>query len=324
VSALTDTQLGRLRRELALPDLGDRYRLLSCLGRGGMGTVYLGHDTLLDREVAVKVVESDRGSAVFAQRLTEEARILAQLEHPGIVPIHDFGGSPEGLDYYVMKHVVGETFESYCKRGMPLADRLRVLQKVCETIAFAHAREVVHGDLSSRNVMVGAFGEVLTLDWGLARVACVPRSAADSTASQKGTGSAYRVGTPGYAAPELAGGSAEVTPAADIYAIGGLLRLACTGDQPDAADTDATTRELAPLLAICVRARADDVQDRYASCLDLAADLARYLDQERVAAYPEPWTESLLRLARKYQLVIALLGAYLVMRVLVAWWSAAR
>src|SRR5678815_4514006 len=124
VNALTDTQLRSLRRELALPDLGDRYRLLSRLGRGGMGTVYLGRDSLLNRDVAVKVVEGDRGSTLFAQRLAEEAKVLARLEHPGIVPIHDFGRSPEGLDYYVMKHVAGETFESYCMRDTPLADRL--------------------------------------------------------------------------------------------------------------------------------------------------------------------------------------------------------
>jgi len=324
VNALTDTQLRSLRRELALPDLGDRYRLLSRLGRGGMGTVYLGRDSLLNRDVAVKVVEGDRGSTLFAQRLAEEAKVLARLEHPGIVPIHDFGRSPEGLDYYVMKHVAGETFESYCMRDTPLADRLRVLQKVCETIAFAHAREVVHGDLSPRNVMVGAFGEVLTLDWGLARAALARESAGESLSEREGTASSRRVGTPGYAAPELARVSSSASAAVDIYALGGLLQLAATGKHPDDVAPVPATRELAPLLAICARASADAAQDRYASCIDLAADLARHIDQERVHAYREPWPEALLRLGRKYRLFIALIGAYLLMRVLVAWWSATR
>jgi len=325
VNALTDTQIRSLRRELALPDLGDRYRLLSRLGRGGMGTVYLGRDSLLNRDVAVKVVEGDRGSTAFAQRLAEEARILAKLEHPGIVPIHDFGRSPEGLDYYVMKHVAGETFESYCARDTPLADRLRVLQKVCETIAFAHAREVVHGDLSPRNVMVGAFGEVLTLDWGLARAALAPESGVESSAQESAmVASVHRVGTAGYAAPELAHASVAATAAVDVYALGGLLHLACTGRHPDGVAPVPGGRALAPLRAICTCARADAARDRYASCIDLAADLSRYLDQERVHAYRESWTESLLRLGRKYQLVIALIGAYLVMRALIAWWSVAR
>jgi len=329
VTALSDTQLSSLQRELALPDLGDRYRLTARLGRGGMGAVYLGHDTLLNRDVAVKVVEGDSGSAAFAKHLAGEAQILARLEHPGIVPVHDFGRSPEGLDYYVMKHVEGETFARYCTRATTLVERLRALRRVCETIAFAHAQGVVHGDLSPRNVMVGAYGEVLTLDWGLARTAAAqsegtegsPAAASDATSPDA---PARRIGTPGYAAPELTHASAPITSAADVYALGGLLLLACTGAHPTEAAPrmSAGDRDRAPLLAMCTRARADDPRDRYESGAAFAADLARYLDHDRVQAYREPWAESLLRLGRKYQVVIALVGAYLLMRVLVAWWTA--
>ena len=324
MTALSDTQLSTLQRELALPDLGDRYRLIARLGRGGMGAVYLGHDTLLNRDVAVKVVEGDSGSAAFAQRLAGEAQILARLEHPGIVPVHDFGRSPEGLDYYVMKHVEGETFARYCTRNTTLVDRLRVLRRVAETIAFAHAQGVVHGDLSPRNVMVGAFGEVLTLDWGLARAATSRIDRAEASRSAAPDVTAQRIGTPGYAAPELTHASAPLTSAADIYALGGLLHLACIGAHPaeGSAPTAVGDRDRAPLLAICRRARADEPGERYESCAAFAADLARYLDHDRVQAYRERWGESLLRLGRKYQVVIALVGAYLLMRVLVAWWTA--
>jgi len=142
------------------PDVsGTRYELLSVLGRGGMGVVYLARDTALDREVALKVVDREAG----------EARVLARLEHPGIVPVHDFGELPDGRVYYAMKRVRGERLDRWLTPDRGVGERLAVFLRVCDAVAFAHARGVVHCDLKPENVMVGEFGEVLVLDWGIAR-----------------------------------------------------------------------------------------------------------------------------------------------------------
>jgi eukaryotic-like serine/threonine-protein kinase len=156
---LSDRVLDHLCNVIDAPDLsGTRYRLIRQIGRGGMGNVYLAHDSALGRDVALKIVNS-----------TEEARTLASLEHPGIVPVHDIGTLPDGRLYCAMKFVPGTRLDGYLFTGPTLTDRMRTFLRICEPVAFAHSRGVIHRDLKPENIMLGAFGEVLVLDWGIAR-----------------------------------------------------------------------------------------------------------------------------------------------------------
>ncbi len=164
---ISDEAVSRLREVADAPDFsGTRYRIERELGRGGMGVVWAATDLDLQREVAVKVLPAWESSEDAATRLRREARILAQLEHPGIVPIHDLGQLADGRIFYAMKLVRGERLDSYLDRSaLPLQERLRLFERFCEPVAFAHARGIAHRDLKPANVMVGSFGEILVLDW---------------------------------------------------------------------------------------------------------------------------------------------------------------
>ena len=165
---LPDTTLRHLQHVADLPDLtGTRYELVEPLGRGGMGAVYRVTDRALGRDVALKVLSGATDAASLA-RLETEARILAQLEHPGIVPVHDVGTLPDGRLYYVMKLVRGQRLDAWADRAGAVSERVRLLVRVADAVAFAHAHGIVHRDLTPANIMIGAFGEVLVMDWGLA------------------------------------------------------------------------------------------------------------------------------------------------------------
>jgi len=168
---LSDTAVDRLRDEADLPDLCDlKYQIIEKLGSGGMGTVYLAEDLKLGRRVAIKVMNVADPSGALAARMVREAHIVALLEHPSIVPIHDVGTLDDGRVFYAMKLVQGNRLDEAAKVMVSLPDTLRIFQKVCEAMAFAHARGVVHRDLKPENIMVGPFGEVLVMDWGVAKV----------------------------------------------------------------------------------------------------------------------------------------------------------
>ncbi|HSK43071.1 MAG TPA: serine/threonine-protein kinase [Candidatus Binatia bacterium] len=167
---LPDQVVARLQTGMQTPDLsGTRYRALELLGQGGMGAVWLAQDAILQRPVALKVLTAENSSADLAARLMQEAIVLARLEHPGIVPVHDAGTLPDGRTFYCMKLVEGQTLDRYVLK-LPLRERLRLVQRIAEPLAFAHSRGIIHRDLKPANVMVGAFGEVLIMDWGLAKV----------------------------------------------------------------------------------------------------------------------------------------------------------
>ncbi len=168
---LSDQALDRLRAIADTPDLtGTRYALEARLAEGGMGVVYRAIDTVLGRPVALKVLKPELSNAGNVARLEREARVIARLEHPGIVPVHDLGTLPDGRVYYVMKLIQGKRLDELFSPASPLADRLRAFERIAECVAFAHAHGVLHRDLKPQNVMVGAFGEVLVLDWGIAKV----------------------------------------------------------------------------------------------------------------------------------------------------------
>ena len=168
---ISDAVLDRLRDVATRPELpSERYVLGGPVGRGGMGAVYAARDTLLDRDVAIKVSNAVAAGTGLDERLRDEALVLARLEHPGIVPIHDAGVLADGRLFYVMKLVRGETLATYLARLTGEPRKLAIFERVVETVAFAHAAGIVHRDLKPENIMVGSFGEVLVLDWGLAKV----------------------------------------------------------------------------------------------------------------------------------------------------------
>jgi serine/threonine protein kinase len=294
VSALPDRIVGRLAESLAVPTLPDRYELVEVIGRGGMGAVWRARDQLLEREVAVKVLAEHVRQPEVAARLAREALILAKLEHPGIVAVHDTGTLADGRTWYAMRLVRGDRLDHAARRFGSQGEMLRALMRVAETVAFAHARGVLHRDLTPRNVMLGPFGEVLVLDWGVAREGAEDREA---------------VGTPGYVAPEQAAGRPDVR--SDVFGLGAILR-----------DLLAERSEPIPkrLAAIRDRALAPDPDERYPDAAAFRDDLGRFLDGAPVSAYREGLLEAAGRLAWQHRTALGLVAAYLLMRVAFLWW----
>ena len=319
MSALSDSALRRLRDAADAPDTsGTKYEVLDRIGQGGMGTVYRARDLELGREVALKVVRLPELSADVAARMLREARTLASLEHPGIVPVHDVGTLADGRTFYAMKLVRGAPLDALPPTS--LAERFEIIERICEAVAFAHAHGVIHRDLKPQNVMVGPFGEVLVMDWGVAKLGAIEGEslgAGDDRSADRGgpsTGHGVVLGTPGYMAPEQAAGTPELVDArADVYAIGAILRDLCResdgGTAPGAVDLPR------PLRAIVDRAMAPDPGDRYATALDLARDVAAFRSGEPVTAYRENIFERGRRLATRHSTPILLVLAYLIMRV---------
>lgn len=308
---ISDAALRHLREVADLPDLsGTPYQIEETLGRGGMGTVYLARDRKLDREVALKVVQLPEENGEGVDRLLREARILARLEHPGIVPIHDAGLLPDGRAWYVMKRVRGCRLDDYAREAS-LTERLRAFERICEAVAFAHAHGVIHRDLKPENVMVGAFGEVLVMDWGVAKIQDAPsRSSPGGKEGRRGEeGSTLHgtiLGTPGYMAPEQERGDVvRIDERTDVWALGAILRFLL-------ADTDPPR----PLEAIRRRAMAEEPEARYPRVEELAADLARYLAGLPVGAHRESLWERTGRFIRRHRVAILLILAYVVMRAL--------
>jgi len=334
---LSDKALTRLRNGTELPDLsGTRYRLIGQVARGGMGVVYTAEDELLQRRVALKVLEVPGSTDELANRLMREARVLARLEHPGIVPVHDVGTLADGRVFYAMKFVEGQRLDRYLESCASIPDRLRIFLQICDAVAFAHARGVLHRDLKPANVMVGSFGEVLVMDWGLAKILAetgktepgapdsailhaspnrenVPKSSANMTSSATGHGSV--MGTLGYMSPEQARGEIELLDArSDIFSLGALLRYLLREMLP----TRSCVRPDRSLEAVCAKACAPEREGRYATVQELTTDVSRYINGLAVSAHREGIFEKLARLYRRHRFFVLLIAAYLLMRVILA------
>ncbi len=213
-----------------LPEPG--FERLSQLGRGGLGCVYRASQTSLGREVALKVLHPEHARQPARQRdFLSEARLQGRLEHPNIVPVHELGRDPEGRCYLAMKLVRGQSWSAMLRAGQhDLQAHLEILLSVCNAVAFAHTRGIVHLDLKPANVMVGDFGEVLVADWGLA---AVMEGFDAGPHMRRVAGLACPCGTPCYMAPELAeGDGARVGTGTDVYLLGGILYRLCTGEPP--------------------------------------------------------------------------------------------
>ncbi|HXW97056.1 MAG TPA: serine/threonine-protein kinase [Gemmatimonadales bacterium] len=311
---LSDAALAHLRRVADRPEVpGDRYEVMEPIGQGGMGTVYRARDRHLEREVALKVLRPELADAASTRRLGREARILARLEHPGIVPVHEVGALADGRVYYVMKLIRGQSLEAF-SRAASMSEMLRAFLRVCETVGFAHAHGVVHRDLKPSNIMIGGFGEVLVLDWGIARVVEEPEPAAsgvspiglDSADTAPGT----ILGTPGFMAPEqLQGVSGLVDRRSDVFALGAILRAM-------AAVVRSPATPARPLAAIWGKALSPNPAERYPTAEAMGADVSRFLDAVPVMAYAEPLVERVRRLYHKYRAPLFLVLAYLLMRLL--------
>ena len=285
MSFLPDRVFEHLREVADLPDLsGTRYTLVRELGRGGIGVVYEVFDQQLNRRVAMKVLAAPDQST---DRLLDEARVVAQLEHPGVVPLFDAGRLPDDRVYYTMKLVEGARLDDYAQGDASLSDRLRIFQKICDAVAFAHSRGVLHQDLKPANIMVGSFGEVVVMDWGIGVA-----------------------GTPRYRAPEQSAGVGEpVGPPADIYSLGAVLRSLLPSTAP------------LPLGAVVQKAMGQDPAQRYPDAVSLNLEIGRFLDGLAVEAYHESPLERATRFYRRNQPLLVLLLIYVVVRFVLFFWS---
>ena len=301
--------------------VGARYRSGELLGQGGMGEVVLAHDEHIGREVAIKRIRAERLGSEAVARFLREARIQARLEHPTVVPVHDLGSDAEGRPYFVMKRLTG-TVMSELIRAMPedpVAARRRLLRafvEVCLAIEFAHARGIIHRDLKPANIMLGDFGEVYVLDWGIARTTTEPDdsgtvvrpSQVDLKLDTGDTELGTILGTPAYMAPEQLGGD-HAGPPADVYALGCILYeiLAGRALHREARTNDAAERDARPsqvvaetppeLDALCVSATRTDRTAR-PTARGLGDGVQAYLDGDRDVVFRRELAQAQIAIAR--------------------------
>ncbi|MCW8129449.1 MAG: protein kinase [Planctomycetota bacterium] len=325
------------------------YEILEEIGRGGMGLVLKGRDASLRREVAIKILRPEsQGDDQRRLRFTEEAQVTGQLEHPGIVPVHYLGQDAEGRAFFSMKLVEGRSLDQLLQRwhaadpetreDYPLPRLVSIFERVVETVGFAHSKGILHRDLKPGNVMVGTYGEVWLMDWGLAKAIQKKddsgtikkrKPAIQSVRDDLGkdlTLDGLTVGTPEYMSPEQAAGEA-LDEGADIFGLGGILYAILTGQAPirgkSVEDTVSNAAhgkfvpirrtasgKIAPaaLVAIAEKCISRDRRDRYKSARNLLRDLRAFAAGEAVSALPDSALDRLVRYARRHRNGVAVAG----------------
>ena len=312
----TEVAIGTVDERLIKPDMAravktdliGRYRPARLIGKGGMGEVITARDEQIGRDVAIKRMRAANPSERAIQRFLREASIQGRLEHPAICPVHEIGRDAEGMPFFAMKKLTGTTLAKILLEPdpqFPLQRILRAFSDVCLAVELAHVRGIVHRDLKPDNIMLGDFGEVYVLDWGVAKVIGNDDdgefTVVGSHSSQSGefeTAVGTSIGTPGYMAPEQVRGRKDIDGRADIYTLGCLLFEILSGEalHPRGAEglasslagIDARPSQRAPgrpippeLDAICVAATMVDPNQRIPTARELGARVQRYLDGDR-------------------------------------------
>jgi serine/threonine-protein kinase len=286
------------RTDASLPG----YKLGKTIGIGGMGEVILARDIELERYVAIKRLRNANPSPSTAARFLREAKVQARLDHPAIVPVHELGNDTHGQPYFTMKRLTGTTLAVHLKKQTKTQQELlRAFVDVCLAMDFAHKRGVIHRDLKPGNIMLGDYGEVYVIDWGVARIvdesdttlADEAPTIADDAMTQAGT----LLGTPGYMAPEQVDGAADVGPPADIYSLGATLfeilsgqtlhprgsaaLMSTLGEYDPHPSHRTTERQVPPELdAVCERALLQEPDNR-PTARELADRVQSFLDGDR-------------------------------------------
>jgi serine/threonine-protein kinase len=290
-------------RSRAPPSAQARYVDIGEISRGGMGTVRLVRDSTLLREVAMKLLTPDLAAdEAYVEQFIEEAQITAQMDHPNIVPVHDLGVDANGTAYFTMKAVRGQSLYYWLAdpRRPPgsaerLSEGLEVFLKVCDAISFAHSRGVIHRDLKTDNVMVGEYGAVYVVDWGLALLV---RSGVETITRQRRRGqTSSPIGTVAYMSPEAARGEvSSCDERTDVFGLGAILYEIVTGAPPYQGSSAAPLVERAKrgeytpleealggvgvskkLLRIVRKAMAATREYRYATAAELKGEIQRFL-----------------------------------------------
>jgi serine/threonine-protein kinase len=334
---------------------GLRFCVLRPHAEGGLGKVSVARDRELSRDVALKEIKPEYAHNAQAQaRFLCEAEITGALEHPGVVPVYGLGRHADGRPYYAMRFVQGNSLQQAIERfhatewgrhksgerALALRELLARFVAVCNAVAYAHSRGVVHRDIKPANALLGPYGETLLVDWGLAKLLkpaegeTQPPEGFVQPSSNKGvaTQAGAVVGTPAYMAPEQASGG-TVGPAVDVYGLGATLYHLLTGQPPfaglDVADVlrqvaqspclparEISSTVPAALSAVCKKAMAREPAQRYSAAKEVAAEVERWLADEPVSAYREPWPARLARWGRRHRPVVASAAALLLTVVL--------
>jgi len=286
---------------------GDQLEDLGSIGKGGMAEVRRVRDKALNRIMAMKVIHPTLlEHREWIARFIEEAQATAQLQHPNIVPIHRIGQLPDGRHYFTMPEIRGRTLQEVLERHFggssdwTTRGLVGAFRQVCDAVAYAHARGVVHRDLKPANIMLGGYGEVFVLDWGIAKILGAINRKDTPVITERSRSAAHLTqfgivaGTPSYMPPEQATvGVRDVDQRADVYALGAILYEIMSGGPPfDGDDEDEVleqVRTLTPprpngpeaLVQICLKAMARDPADRFADAEPLAAEIGAWLDGAR-------------------------------------------